>query len=150
MDEQASKKKKLIRGNSEPHINRNLRWVIIKKSGIKNIANKTKNPNDNKNYERQRNYTVNLKKGAKFEYFNRYNSKDSRPFWVSCKPHFSNKNRKADTGNILAENEELVLKSNKIANTFNEYFVTIVQDIDLYYWKDHSELLTNTKSLDKY
>ena len=34
---------------------------------------------------------------------------------------------------MFTENEELVLKSNKIADTFNEYFGTIVKSLDLYY-----------------
>ena len=50
----------------------------MKKSRLKNIANKMENPSDIKNYKRQRNYIENLNKNAKFEYFNRYNSKDSK------------------------------------------------------------------------
>ena len=34
----------------------------MKRSRHKNIANKTKNPNDIKNYKRQRNYVINLNK----------------------------------------------------------------------------------------
>ena len=50
---------------------------------------------------------------------------------------------------MLTENRELVLKDNKITDTFNEYFETIVEDLDLYYWKGNSELLSNTKSFVK-
>ena len=52
--------------------------------------------------------------------------KDNKPFWVSSKPYFSNKLIKVDTGIMLTENEELVLK-NKIVDTSNEYFGTIVE-----------------------
>ena len=68
----------------------------MKKSRLKNIAGKTKHSNDIKNYKRQRKYVVNVNKNAKFEYFNRCNSKDSKPFWVSCKAYLSNKDRKAN------------------------------------------------------
>ena len=50
---------------------------------------------------------------------------------------------------MLTEDGVLVMKSNKIANTFNEYFGTIVEDLDLYYWRDNSEFLSNTKSFDR-
>ena len=29
---------------------------------------------------------MNLNKSAKFEYFNRFDCKDGKPFWVTCKP----------------------------------------------------------------
>ena len=90
-----------------------------------------------------------MNKNTKFEYFNRYNSKDSKLFWVSCKLYFSNKHSNADTGIILTENGELVLKNKKVADTFNEYFGTILEVLDSYYWKDNSELLSNTKSFDR-
>ena len=148
LNKHAPKEKKLIRGSSKCHINRNLGHAM-KMSSLKNIANKTKNPNDIKNYKRQRNYVVNLNKNAKFEYFNRLNSKESKPFWVSCKPYLSNKHSKADTGITFTENVELVLKNNKITDSFNEYFETIVEDLDLHYCKDNSELLLDTKSFDR-
>ena len=145
-DKHAPKKKELIRENSKPPINRKLRLVIMKSSRLKNTANKTKHPNDIKNYKRQRNYVLNLNKNAKFVYCNRYNSKNSKLLWVSCKAYFSKKHSKADTGIMLTENGKSVLKNNEIVNAFREYFRTIVEDLDLYYWKDNSELLSNTKS----
>ena len=65
---------------------------------------------------------VNLNKNAKFEYFNRYNCKDGKPFWVNCKFYFSNKHRKADNDIVLNKERELVLKKKEIANVFNDYF----------------------------
>ena len=50
---------------------------------------------------------------------------------------------------MLTENGELGLKNSKVAETFNEYFGTIVEVLDLYSWKDNSELLSNTKSFDR-
>ena len=55
-----------------------LRKGIMKRSKLKNKINKTKLTVDLNNY----------KKTAKFEYFNRYNCKNGKPFWVTCKPYF--------------------------------------------------------------
>ena len=42
----------------------------MKRSKLKNIANKTKSTSDIMNYKKQRNYVVQLNKKAKLEYFN--------------------------------------------------------------------------------
>ena len=42
----------------------------MKRSRLKNKANKTKDPIDVKNYKKQRNHVANLNKEAKLEYFN--------------------------------------------------------------------------------
>ena len=68
LNKHAPKKKKWIRGNNKPHVNKALRQAIMKRSKLKNKANKTKDPTDIKNYKKQRNYIVNLNKEAKLEY----------------------------------------------------------------------------------
>ena len=81
---------------------------------------------------------MNLKKEAKLECFSKYASNDNKSFWVNCKPYFTNKNRKADTNIMLSENRKLILKKNKeIANTFNDHFGFIVDNLGLDYWDDH-------------
>ena len=85
----------------------------MKRSRFKNKANKTKDPTDIRNYEKQRNYVVNLNKETKLEYFSKYESNDSRPFWVNCKSYFTNRHSKADTDIMLSENRELILKKKR-------------------------------------
>ena len=147
LNKHAPKKKKWIRGNNKPHVNKALRQAIMKRSKLKNKANKTKDPTDIKNYKKQRNYVVNLNKEAKLEYFSKYESDDNKPFWVRCKPYFTNKNSKADTDIMLSENGELILKNKEIANTFNDHFGSIVDNLGLDHWDDHS--LSSTKGDDR-
>ena len=72
-----------------------------------------------------------LNETAKLEYFNNLKLvKDNKPFWEKCKPYFTNKYSKADTNFMLNENGELLLKDKDIANTFNEYFGSIVESLD--------------------
>ena len=47
---------------------------------------------------------------------------DSKKFWQTVKPLFSN-NVKAKTFIKLAENDEMIDDESKIAKVFNEYFV---------------------------
>ena len=104
----------------------------MKRSRLKNKANKTKNHRDISNYKKQRNYVVKLNRSAKFQYFNNCEEKNQKSFWKNCKPFFTNKHSKADTNIVLCENGDLLLENEKIANTFNSYFGNIVKDLDLH------------------
>ena len=89
-----------------------LRHELIKRSKLKNKANKTKNPSDIKNCKKQRKYVVQLNKKSKLEYFNNFDSSQgSKPFWVKCKPYISSKNSEADTDIILNENGDMIFKN---------------------------------------
>ena len=129
LNKHAPKKKKWIRGNNKPHVNKALRQAIMKRSRLKNKANKTKEPTDIKNYKKQRNYVANLNKEAKLEYFSKFESNDNKPFWVNCKPYFTNKHSKTDTDITLSENGEIILKNNEIANIFNGRFGSICRKL---------------------
>ena len=117
LNKHAPKKKKVLRGNENPHMNNDLRQAIMKRSKLKNKANKPKNPLDIMNYKKQRNYTTKLNKTAKLEYLNNLKlGKDNKPFWEKCKPYFTNKHSKADTDIML--NEKIVYK--KTGKWYNE------------------------------
>ena len=119
-------------------MNKILRQFITKRSILKNKANKTKNHLDIRNYKKQRKIVVNLNKEAKLQYFSNYDSTTTKSFWENCKPYFSNKQSKADTGILLSENGDLIFKNDKIANTFNDYFGSNVENMNLYHWEDKS------------
>ena len=91
LNKHAPKKKKWIRGNNKPHVNKTLRLATMKISRLKIKANKTKDPTDIRSYKKQRNYVVNLNKEAMLVYFSSYESSDNKLLWVSCKPYFTNK-----------------------------------------------------------
>ena len=52
------KKKKVLRGNEKPHMINNLRWAFMKRSKLKNKANKNKNPLDIMNYGIMKNNVI--------------------------------------------------------------------------------------------
>ena len=96
LDTHLLKKTKWLRENNKHHIRKPLRQAVIKWSKLMNKLNKTKLLIDIKNYKKQRNYVVTRNRNAKFEYFRRYDCKDCKLFWVSCKPYISNKHTMAD------------------------------------------------------
>ena len=123
LHEYAPKKTKLVRRNNKLDMNKFLRRAIKKRFKLRNKANKTKHPVNIKMYKKQRNYVVGLNKQAKFKIFNKLDCKnDTKPFWDKYKPYFSNKNSRGDTNIMLKEKEEILLKSDVIANTFSNFF----------------------------
>ena len=81
--------------------------------------------------------TWQLNQKSNFEYLIKYDlNKQAKPFWKNCKPYFSNKLCKADASIMLNENGELVMKNQDNANTFNDYFRSIVKNLNLFQWNE--------------
>ena len=130
LNQHAPKKKKWIRGNYKPHMNKTLRKAIMLRSKLKNRANGSKDTRDIKMYKQQRNLVVRLNKDSNFSYFSNLDiRKESKPFWNACKPYFTNKHSRGDTSTMLVEKEELILSEKKICSIFNTYFGNIVQSL---------------------
>ena len=107
----------------------------MKCSQLKNEANKTKSSDDLIKYKKQRSLVFKLNKNCKKEFFDNLEIKNnSKPFWVKCKPYFSNKHSKGDSHTLLIVNDELLLKNKKVADVFNSYFQSITDSLDLSEW----------------
>ena len=65
LNEHAPKRTKLFRGSQKPHVNKVLRRAIMKRSWLKNKANKTRKVLDIFNYKKQRNLMVKLNNECK-------------------------------------------------------------------------------------
>ena len=135
LNKHAPKKTKIFRGNHKPHINKTLRKAITKRSQLKNKANKTKDPKDILKYKKQRNYVVKLNNQSKQEHFDTLNTfLDSKPFWKSCRPYFSNKHSFGGSKIALNEGGEILTEKMKITKTFNSYFKSVTDSLELFDW----------------
>ena len=67
---------------------------------------------------------------------------DSKPFWETYKPYFSNKGIKTSGNIILSDKEGLILKEIEVAREFNIHFQSITSSLGLFKWPDLSESLT--------
>ena len=129
----APKKIKTFRGNQKPRINKTLRKTIMNRSQLKNKLNKIRNETDILNYKEQRNYVVKLNNQCKKDHSDRLNpEKDSKPFWKSCKPYFSNKHSFGESKIALSENGKFLTESNKIAKTFNLFSEAVTDSFNLF------------------
>ena len=111
-----------------PHTNKTLRKAIMKRSQLKNKANKTKDL-----YKKQHNYVVKLNNQFKQEHFDSLNPfLDSKPFSKSCKLYVSNKHSFGDSKIPLKKNSEILTENMKIAKTFNKYFASVTDSLELF------------------
>ena len=140
LNQQAPKKSKGFCGNQKPHLTKLLRSAIMKRSRLKNKANKSQLPANLSRYKKQRNLVVKLNKKHKKEYFENLNvATNSKPFWDKCKPYFSNKHEKGDFNIMLIEKDEILLKNKKIADVFNSYFDSVTDSLDLFSWSTQTD-----------
>ena len=86
----------------------------MKRSRLKNKANRLKDPIDIINYKKQRNLVVSLNRQAKSEYSREIsNTQNWRPFCETCEPYVSNKHARGDSKIMLIENDIRLLKMKK-------------------------------------
>ena len=106
----------------------------MKRSNLKNKANKSGKIEDKKRYKVQQNVVTKLNKKIKKAYFKEKlpNGKDLKDFWNFCKPYFTSKGVCNDEKIILVEKEEFLRKDSKISDTFNNYFVNITDELGIY------------------
>ena len=79
----APKKTKFLRGNQKPHVDKNLRKAIMKRSQLKNKANRTKKLEDFTKYKKQRNLMVKLNRESKTKYFDNIQTSKNCFFGIS-------------------------------------------------------------------
>ena len=113
----------------------------MKRYQLKNKANKTKDPKDILKYKKQHNYVVKLNNQSKQEHFDSLNSfLDSKPSSKSCKPYFSKKHSFGESKIALNESGEILTENMKIAETFNSYFNSVTDSLELFDWPHQSKV----------
>ena len=146
VDAHAPRKTKVLRGNHKPHVDKNLRKAIMKRSALKQKASRTKQQEDITKYKKQQNLVVKLNRETKLHYFNNLEtSKNSKPFWDKCRPYFSKKHAHGDSKIILIEKEEITTNTNdivqketllvnndEIPKTFNQHFAEMVEKLNTF------------------
>ena len=122
-DIRVSIKHKYLRPNQSPFINRFLRTRCI---GDKEVYNK------------QRNYCVSLIRKTKQQYHNNLDHRkvvDNKSFWKYIKPLFSDKSSKSNKI-TLVEKDLILEKNDDIAETFNDFFTSVVSNLNIPRYQD--------------
>ena len=126
-------KKKYLRANHSKFVNKELSIAMMLRTKLRNKFLKQKAKETRSAYNKQRNICVRILRKAKRSYFENLdinNLSDSRKFWGTVKPLFSNKVRLNDYI-TLKENDLLIRSEYKITNIFNTFFVNIVPNVGI-------------------
>ena len=94
LDIHAPKKKKVVRGNNAPFMNKTLSKAFMQRSRLKNKLNKDPTEMNKSKYKKHRNFCLNLLKREKRKYYDNLDIKvfkDNKKFWKKIKPLFSEK-----------------------------------------------------------
>ena len=120
---------------SKPHMSKNLRKKIMKRSRLNNVANRTKNPDNINSYKKQRNLVVKLNKKQEKLFASTIDTSEQKAsLWKKCKSYFSNKSAAIEQI-ILVENDTIITDDFAIAELFNIYLCNITKTLNIPLWE---------------
>ena len=134
LDWHAPMKKRVVRGNNAPFMNKVLSKAFMHRTKLKNQYNNTPNENNKNLYKRQRNFCVNLLRKEKRKYYNNLDLKimeDNKKFWQCVKPLFSNKHNVFQKNIIIVENDRITSENSEVADKLNNFFVEAVESLEI-------------------
>ena len=123
----------MLRFNNSAFMTKNLRKEIMKRSKLKNNFNKNRNHENWCKYKTQRNYCVNLLRKSKKQYFSNINISDvtdSKSFWKSVKPDFSNKGLNSNKISLV-KNDAIITNDRVISKTMNKFVINTTKKLNL-------------------
>ena len=134
LEKYAPEKRKYIRANQANFMDSKLNHAIMPRSKLRNKFLNSRSNKDREAYKKQRSLCVSLLRQNKKDYFETLNMKSvtgNKMFWKTVAPFFSNKS-KASNKVTLSENEKLITNDQKSAEVFNNYFNSIVEELNIW------------------
>ena len=125
-------------------MNRALRRAVVLRTRLKNKYNKSRTVQNWEAFRKQRNLCVKLFRTEKRNFYKNLDISqitDNKQFWNTVKPFISNKN-KAKVKITLIEDDRIISKDEEVAETLNNYFVTVTDSLGL---TENSEIITSTE-----
>ena len=154
VDRHAPIKRKTVRGNNKPFMNKELCKAIKNKSRIRNKYNKWKSRENYLEYQKAKKHCKFLAYKAEKAHFDKILSKGivtNKEFWKKVVPALSSKEPISNNDIILEESNEQITDDNKISQILNNQYINIVEQST----GKSPELLgnfdlSNKESIDKY
>ena len=114
-------------------MNKELRKAIMARTRLLNKHRKDNSTLSKIEYNKQRNICVKLLRKSKKDFYNNLNAKsitDSKSFWKTVKPSFSDKTLKNETISLI-ENDKVITEENEVVKIFDSHFSNVVQNLDI-------------------
>ena len=133
LDIHAPRKKKIVRDNNAPFMNKKLSKEFMHRSKLKNLFHKNPTERNKMQYKKQRNLCISLLRKEKKKCYNNLDLKvfkDNKLFWKRIKPLFSEKTKLS--GNITIVDDGKVTSDKKeVAEMLNNYFIEAVENLEI-------------------
>ena len=132
-EKHASLKKKNLRANHSKFVTKERSKAIMLRSKLRKRFLKDKTEESGRKCKAQRNVCVYLLKKAKkncYENIDTNNLTDSHKFWKTVSRYFGSK-IKSKNSITLVEGKKIIQEEEELAKTFNEFFVSIVKNLEL-------------------
>ena len=132
MNNHAPSKKKYIRGNHLPFMNK-LSKEIMHRTRLRNNFLRNRSDENKRKYSKQQNYCVSLLRKTKKNYYSNLNEKkitDNKTFWKTVKPFLSDKTP-SDEKITLIEKDKIIKTGTKTANALDTFFSTIISNLNI-------------------
>jgi exonuclease III len=126
-------KKKIVRGNNAPFMNKTLSKAFSLRAKLKNKKQKYPTQQNEEAYRKQRNFCVSLTRKEKKAHYNKIDvkiMKDQKQFYNIVKPKFTGKS-KLKTNITLIEDDEIISEEEKVAEILNNNFVDAVPNLGI-------------------
>ena len=130
LDRFAPYKKKHLRGNNMPFMNKSLSRVFMRRSQLRSKYLKKRSETNRLAYTKQRDLCVSLSRKTKKEYYANLNEKDiadNRKFWQTVKALFSDQ-VKSKEKITLVQSEMVSTEDEKNAELLNAFFSSAVSN----------------------
>ena len=130
VDKHAPLKKKFVRGNQAPFMNKELRKAIYNRSRLKNKFCKNETKENEEIYRKQRNKCVKLRKKSIKLYFSKITQNGivtNKNFWKVIKPFLTNKGCIDGNEISIVNGDEIISDEKELVKTFNEHYINIVE-----------------------
>ena len=151
LNKHAPMKEKLVRANNAPFMNKTLSKAIMNRSRLKNKYHNNPNALNKANYNKQRNYCVNVLRREKKKYYGSLNINtftDNKKFWNTINPFFSEKNTLSRKITLI-ENETIVSTDAKVADIMNNFFSNTVNKLGIEGYKTECVSDKNTDNVNR-
>ena len=126
-------KKKVVRGNNVPFMNKAVSKAFMNRARLKRISNEHPTQENIEAFKSYRNFCVSLLRKEKKKFYNSLDisiMSDNKKFWKYIKPLFSGKS-KSKSKITLIKGDEIISEDQEVAETLNNYFIDAVQNLDI-------------------
>ena len=143
LDVYAPKKKKYLRANSSPFMNKVISKAVMDRTRLRNNILKNRSAENKLAYNRQKNYYVSLTRKSKRDYYNNLDNRnvtDNKLFWKTVKPFFSDKGPMRQKISVI-EKDKTLGNNKEISEIFNNFSSSIVAKLNIPKYEDLSIVL---------